>query len=101
MKLYKTKDKSGNIWITKDKAGLIPHCATAPAYIKANSSLKTWWLNGKRHRIGGPAIEDGQSVSYWIDGKYYSDYSLYEKDALIFKKFNKNDIGDVINILNV
>ena len=29
-----------------------------------------WWLNGKRHRIGGPAYENAEGHKEWyVDGK--------------------------------
>lgn len=41
--------------------------------LRVNHGIKTWWVNDKRHRIDGPAIEfaDGYK-EYWVNGKQYS-----------------------------
>ena len=33
---------------------------------------KRWYLNGKRHRVDGPAIEDANGNKYWyLNGKLH------------------------------
>ena len=33
-----------------------------------------WWVNGKRHRLDGPAIEWANGgKSWWINGNFYSE----------------------------
>ena len=33
---------------------------------------KEWWVDGKRHRLDGPAIEyNGGSKEWWVDGKLH------------------------------
>ena len=34
---------------------------------------KEWWLNGKRHRTDGPAIELANGgKEWWLNGQFYS-----------------------------
>lgn len=40
-----------------------------PAYIHDHDRMKTWWLNGKRHREDGPAIDNGYSKQWWLNGE--------------------------------
>ena len=32
------------------------------------NSRKEWWVNGRCHRLDGPAIEDNGVNEWWIDG---------------------------------
>jgi antitoxin component YwqK of YwqJK toxin-antitoxin module len=34
-----------------------------------NGSYKTWYVDGKLHRLDGPAVENGDTKSWWVDGK--------------------------------
>ena len=35
---------------------------------------KSWWLNGKRHREDGPAIEWADGTKFWyLNGKYHRE----------------------------
>ena len=42
---------------------------------------KAWYLNGKRHRVNGPALEyaDGTKEWWYLNGKIYSE-SAYWKE---------------------
>ena len=42
--------------------------------IRINKWNKQWWLNDKRHREDGPAIEypDG-TKEWWLNGKEYTE----------------------------
>jgi hypothetical protein len=64
------------------------HRENGPAVIHPDGSYE-WFLNGKRHRIGGPAVmlyEKGQEhygtyapmSSYWVHGFCYSEEEYYE-----------------------
>jgi hypothetical protein len=45
------------------------HREDGPAIERANGD-KYWWLNGKRHREDGPAIEYASGSKYWfLNGK--------------------------------
>lgn len=38
------------------------------------SGVKEWWLNGKRHREDGPAVEYSNGHKYWyLNGKLHRD----------------------------
>lgn len=58
---------------TCDKKGHF-HREDGPAILYADGSC-SWWLNGKRHRVDGPArtfIENGGDPKYewWIDNEF-------------------------------
>lgn len=61
-------DKWGNkIW--RNSLGQL-HREDGPAIEYANG-FKTWYLNGKRHRLNGPAIECfdiNWTKEWWVDG---------------------------------
>jgi hypothetical protein len=44
---------------------------------------KYWFLNGKRHRVDGPAIEwsDGRSWSWWLNGEYMTEEKHTKRTA--------------------
>jgi hypothetical protein len=46
------------------------------------NDVKTWWLNGKRHREDGPAIEYADGTKYW----YINDIQL---DCTTQKQFEQ------------
>ena len=47
---------------------------------------KYWYINGKRHRLDGPAYENNEgNVEYWIKGKRYYTKEEFEKDAYMYK----------------
>ena len=60
------------------KVGNSLHREDGPAFIY--KGREEWWLHGKAHRIGGPAIYSSDRVaSYWfIHGVEYSeeDYNM-------------------------
>ena len=33
---------------------------------------KSWWVDGGRHRLDGPAVIDRNDVEWWVDGTNYS-----------------------------
>jgi len=45
------------------------HRTNGPAYMD-NIGFKSWWVNGKRHREDGPAIESERSLISFGDAKY-------------------------------
>ena len=58
-----------------------PHRVDGPAVEYANG-YKVWWLNGKLHRENGPAIEYANGNKWWwLNGKYYSE-SAYWKELM-------------------
>jgi hypothetical protein len=63
--LYGTKR-----WILDCDSHREYHREDGPA-IERNGE-KEWYLNGKRHRVDGPAIEDPDGYKAWfVDGKYH------------------------------
>jgi len=48
--------------------------------VKYTSGTKVWYLNGKRHRTDGPAIEhfDGTKQWYWNGKQHRTDGPAYE-----------------------
>jgi hypothetical protein len=41
---------------------------------------KRWWLNGKRHRVDGPAIEYADGSKYWyFNGVGYTKQDYYRE----------------------
>lgn len=92
IKLYKylsIKHKNGKyildgIGIFYWKNGL-QHCENGPAEYIFNKH-KAWFINGKLHRLDGPAIEwsDGR-VEYYINGKHYFKNEYFEALDLIEK----------------
>ncbi len=43
-----------------------------PYVITNSDGSKEWYLNGKRHRIDGPAIEwSNGTKEWWVNGKRY------------------------------
>ena len=56
----------------------------------SDEGYKGWWLNGKRHREDGPAIErsDG-SKEWWLEGCWYQEEKEYW-EALEKYKREKN-----------
>ena len=48
--------------------------------VKVNNGTKSWYLNGKKHREDGPAIEyaDGDK-SWYLNGVQYTEEEYYSK----------------------
>jgi len=59
------------------------HRLDGPA-VEYSNGWKHWFVNGKRHRLDGPAIEypDGHK-EWYIFGKEYLDKELYEVTSSI------------------
>ena len=56
-------------WYLNDKR----HREDGPA-IESSDGTKCWYLNGKRHREDGPAIESSDgSKAWWLNGEYMSE----------------------------
>jgi len=66
------------------------HRVDGPAIIGADGS-KFWHLNGESHRVDGPAVElaDG-SKEWWVDGIEYTSKKEYAK-AIADYKFEQED----------
>ena len=61
------------------------HRLDGPAIESVGRGGKEWWQNGKRHRLDGPAIEWADGFKGWyLNGKYYSE------DAFNKEIWNRN-----------
>lgn len=58
------------------------HRDNGPA-IEYDEGYKSWFLNGKRHRLDGPAVEgiEEKENLYWINGAFY-EKDAFEKQSL-------------------
>ena len=58
--------------------------------IEYTCGYKSWWKNGKKHRIGGPAFEGFGYIAWYENGKYI-DYDLPAP------KVHINDVYDALD----
>ena len=68
------KDYCGTLFeVTRyyKKGANIYHREDGPAIIWSNGP-KEWWVNGKLHRLDGPAFIYHNSKEWWINGKRLS-----------------------------
>lgn len=42
------------------------HRVDGPAYMRISDGYKSWWIDGKRHREDGPAIELADGRKLWF-----------------------------------
>lgn len=78
--------KEGDVHVTVDHDNTVHekyidgywqfHREDGPALIYT-SGRRSWFIEGKRHRLGGPAIEDGKKKTYFILGKEYSEMNYW------------------------
>lgn len=57
---------------------------------------KEWWIEGKRHRIDGPAVEYPDGVKcWWIENYFYSSYELKSliQTSIYLEKKQKGKYG--------
>ena len=73
------QDARGNkYWYLNDKR----HRIDGPAVEWADGN-KEWWLNGERHRVDGPAIEDANGYKeWWLNDKEYTEIEFWEHTPL-------------------
>jgi hypothetical protein len=58
---------------------------------------KFWYLNGKRHREDGPAIEDADGDKWWyLNGKCYTKQEFNEKMNPKAKELSVSDISKLL-----
>jgi hypothetical protein len=70
---------------------------------------KSWWLNGERHRVDGPAMEDNDgSKEWWLNGELHrvdgpaiewhdGTKSWFLTDQLVYSK-NVNKLSQYDNL---
>jgi hypothetical protein len=62
----------------------VTHREDGPALIYDDGSI--WYLNGQRHRINGPAVQQKNGEQHWyIKGNRYSNINAWAKAALEFE----------------
>jgi hypothetical protein len=68
---YRVDEKGNQYWYLDGKV----HRVDGPAIIRADGT-KFWWLNGKVHRVDGPAV-------FWPDGRqdWYLNGKLHRVDG--------------------
>jgi hypothetical protein len=90
-KITTRTDEYGNkYWFLNGKF----HRVDGPAIEYANGS-KFWYLNGKRHRIDGPAIEYADGSKFW----FLNGVEILEKDFIVKTSNNENEIENAIQVL--
>jgi hypothetical protein len=60
---------SGAEWLSNE-APIALHREDGPA-AEFTDGLKEWWLNGKLHRVDGPAIEADKFKKWYVNGKLH------------------------------
>ena len=73
-----------------------------------NDGTKVWYLNGKRHREDGPAIESSSGTKEWfINGKRHREdgpaieyYKGYKKWFLNDKELTEGEYVEQVNTCN-
>ena len=74
------------------------HREDGPAIERANGN-KLWWLNGKLHRKDGPAVEHANGdKEWWLNGKRYTE-TEYKRGLIrrgIIKDPSLEDVMDAI-----
>ena len=63
-----------------------------PVCLEDNDGTKCWYLNGKKHRTDGPAVEyRGGTKCWYLFGEKYEDLELWrvasEMFVLLFPRF--------------
>ena len=75
----KVHDNGSRCWYLNGKR----HREDGPA-IEFTNGTRCWYLNGKRHREDGPAIEySGGTRQWYLNGKEYTEKEFNEKTARV------------------
>ena len=57
-----------------------------------SNGSKSWWVNGKLHRIDGPAYEGANGTkAWWLNNKKYTEDNYY-KELFKLGKITKNEL---------
>ena len=81
-------------WYLNDKR----HREDGPAIEYANGH-KSWWLNGELHREDGPAREYADGYGYkewWLDGKQLTEEEFNEKMNPTVKEMTVEEISKLL-----
>lgn len=73
------------------------HNENGPAIIDFQGNY-SWYLNDKKHRIGGPAVKHNGFEYYYLDNKRYKKMGMYNNVLLIcrFCKYQGKDKTDLL-----
>jgi hypothetical protein len=63
--------------------GDVLHREDGPAVVGYNGK-KEWWVNGKRHRLDGPAVikDFGTYKEWWVDGEQVEEVDVVQRQVL-------------------
>ena len=100
MPQYIRTDRDGNKFYYKDKTKTILHREDGPAIenVKNDDGYREWWVNGRHHRVDGPAIELPNGYKAWyLNGELHredgpaAEYANGTKEWWINDKFHRED----------
>jgi len=73
----------------------ILHNEEGPAIEYLNGN-KSWWQNGRRHRVDGPAVIYYNNKEYWLFGELISDINSDEEWKIYQSKNYKKEIREYL-----
>ena len=91
-----------HVWISDDRIALtfddwveldqtLLHSLDGPAVVFCHDKTKQWWVDGRPHRLDGPAIEWAEGPAEWmINGK-----DLSTKEVKQWIKKNSVDLSTI------
>ena len=65
-----------------------PHRLHGAAFIE--DEYQSWWENGNRHHLNGPAVIHGNIIEYWIEYVKYTESEYHEKLKEMGLRYDKN-----------
>lgn len=65
----------------------------------SNDGTRTWWVNGKRHRLDGPAYEGADGTrTWWVNGERHRldgpKFQQAVRDYLLEQELKKLEIRE-------
>ena len=76
-----------NVWLCHVKNG-VRHREDGPALQRVDNPYCEWWLEGKLHRLDGPAI-DSDDIFYFIRGTHYEEKEYWNHSEVVEYKIKK------------
>ena len=95
--ICKTAADGSKFWYINDKR----HREDGPAIERARGD-KCWYINGKLHREDGPAVEHANGNKWWyINDKEYADAQQWAKAVLQMQKkpAEPNDVQEFLRTI--
>ena len=89
------KENGDRVWYLDGKR----HREDGPAVEYTNGD-KEWWMNGKLHRTDGPTIEfaNGDKMFCSFDGKHYVEFANGNKEWRVNGKLHRTDGAAIENL---